>query len=294
MESIKQINQEFKPSESLTGSSQIKYTGNESKGAYILLPESEHTTKEEYLQYTSSRTYKARTITRTYNKVFFTAENEKQEKVQGYLKDNLKVLELVSYNTSIAIYDAWSQTLFLRREYYNCSMTTKKQLEYFLTNKPISNKYYLSEANYQYIKDDPNPSRIKNIIKNQIEPEATRQRTVFNIIQNQELTQHEKAALLIRTMKGLNTINKNKQKEEVQELKTRERITNTYILYGVKFYISYSRTKRTHKRLTNYKLQIDNTGEYWEHDNRTQQDKNIYTAWDFLNNSNKSEFQEVH
>ena len=290
MESIKQINQEFKPSEA----NQIKYSGNESKGAYILLPESEHTTQTEYLQYTQSRTYKARTITRTYNKTFIFAENEKQEKVQGYLLNNLKVIELVSYNTSIAIYDAWSETLFLRREYYNCSRTTTAQLEYFLINKPISNKYYLSESNYQYIKDDLNPSRLQNIINKHIKPEAHRQEIVFNIIQNPKLTQHEKAKLLIRNMKSLNTIHNNLQKQEVTPLKTRDKIQEHYIWYGVGFIITYSRTKRTKRTLTKYKLQIDNNGEYWTHDTRTHDDKNMYNGYDFRKTSNKKDFQEVY
>ena len=290
MESIEQIKTEFKPSEG-----QIKYTGNESKGAYILIPHPEPVEpKTEFLQYTNSHTYKARVITRTFNKVFYKAKNEKQEKVQGYLRNNIKVLELVSYNTSIAIYDTWTQTLLLRREYYNCSRTTARQLDYFLINKPISNTYYLTDANYKYIKEDLNPNRIYNIVKKQIQPAAQRQEIVFNILNHPTLTQHEKAAALIRNMKGLNTIHKNHQSQEVQELKTRERITDTYILYGVRFFINYSRTKRTHRQLTQYKITLDNTGEYWTHDTRTHDDKNLYNGWDFLNTANKQDFQQVY
>lgn len=290
MEAIQNIKNEFKPSEET-----IKYTGNESHGAYILLPHAEpEEPKTEYLQYTNSRTYKARVITHTFNNVFYKAENEKQEKVQGYLRNNVKVLELVSYNTSIAIYDTWTQTLLLNRDYYNCSRTTARQLDYFLINKPISNKYYLTKQNYQYIKDDLNPNRIYNIITKQIEPKAQRQEIVFNILDHPTLTQEEKAAALIRNMKGLNTINKNKQSEEVQELKTRERVTTRYIWYGVGFIITYSRTKRTHRRLTPYKVTLDNTGEYWTHDQRTHDEKNLYNGYDFLETANKTDFQEVY
>lgn len=291
MESIENINQEIKLK---SGSSEIKYTGNESQGAYILLPHAEPLEPEtEFLQYTNSRTYKARVITHTFNKVFYLSENEKQEKVQGYLRNNIKVLELVSYNTSIAIYDTWTQTLLLSREYYNCSRTTARQLDYFLINKPISNTYYLTEPNYKYIKEDLNPNRIYNIVKKQIEPEAQRQEIVFNILDHPTITQHEKATALIRNMKGLNTIHKNHKNQETQELKTRERVTDTYIWYGVKFQIEYSRTKRTHRRLTPYKVKLL-SGEYWTHDTRTHEDKNLYNGWDFLESSNKTDFQEVY
>ena len=289
MESIKELQTEFKPSENL-----IKYSGNESKGAYILLPHAEQVETTEFLQYNNSRTYKARVITHTFNNVFYKAKNEKQEKVQGYIRNNLKVLELISYNTSIAIYDTWTQTLLLSRDYYNCSRTTARQLDYFLINKPISNTYYLTDANYNYLKENLNPNRIYNIITKQIEPEAQRQEIVFNILDHPTMTQHEKATALIKTMEGLNTINKNKQNQEVQELKTRERITNTYILYGVRFFITYSRTKRTHRQLTQYKITLDNTGEYWTHDTRTHDDKNLYNGWDFLRSSNKTDFQEIY
>ena len=68
MESIEQIKTEFKPNENI-----IKYSGNESKGAYILLPHAEPVEpKTEYLQYNNSRTYKARVITHTFNNVFYT------------------------------------------------------------------------------------------------------------------------------------------------------------------------------------------------------------------------------
>lgn len=74
-------------------------------------------------------------------------------KVLSYtLTNNYKIKDfelLKSYETFICIY--FDNTIILNKEYYNCSVTTKNQLEFYLKDKKISNKIYVNDQNFNQL-----------------------------------------------------------------------------------------------------------------------------------------------
>ena len=162
-----------------------------------------------------------------------------------------------SYNTDIALYDSISETVFLNKEFYNCSRTTKKQYNHYRTTVPTTAKtIYLSDADFKQI--------TKAFYHNDTNTLKS------SIIFYSELYKHDKEIIdtltaPITTKEKLEQL-KNKIKyvsDETTHLKTVTKHRLRYLSGSIEFYLSYSTSNKNGKTTTQERITIKNAGVYY-------------------------------
>lgn len=174
-------------------------------------------------------------------------------KVLSYtLTNNYKIKDfelLKSYETFICIY--FDNTIILNKEYYNCSVTTKNQLEFYLKDKKISNKIYVNDQNFNQLVNNILFDNLEKFLKTfeNMKRIAKIQQKVLNNLK------HDKENFIDFILDNPNTIIFN---ENIKVLKTRIKKVITLEYFNTKLTISFS-TKKD-KRISKYKItDIENT-----------------------------------
>lgn len=255
MEAIKNITNEFKPS-----------TEPENENNIIINP------FEGYKSY--NKYYKASVI---YNTEFIRPQ----------------LIVMKSYNTEVAIYNRSNGFLILDNEFYNCSKTTKEQLEHFLFKYVPAYKQgiiYLETPTFQdlinifYVGDvGLYENKEYNIINR-----WKAQKNLIDTINCEYLTADQKTQDIL-PISEVTT--------ETQELKTRFKHIEHCNKYGVKFDIiktwkgNPENCKYTEKEHIKTQIKIISKTSLY-HDARNWNDKKLFTGWDIGKPNRKSDYME--
>lgn len=162
-----------------------------------------------------------------------------------------------SYNTNIALYDSITQTFFVNKDFYDCSITTKKHYNHY-THKTVpttAKTIYLYDADFKQI-----TKAFYNTDTNTLKS---------SIIFYNELYKHDKEIIdtltaPITTKEKLEHL-KNKIKyvsDETTPLKTVTKHRLRHLSGNIEFYISFS-TNKNGKRTTQERITITNAGVYY-------------------------------
>lgn len=194
------------------------------------------------------------------------------------LTNNYKIKDfelLKSYNTFICIY--FDNTIILNKEYYNCSYTTKKQLEFYLENKKVLNKYYVNDKIFYQLVNDILFDNLEKFLKTfeNIKKIAKIQQNIINNLK------YDKENFLNFILDNPNTTIFN---ENIKVLKTRIKRKITIEYFYTKLTISFSTKKE--KRISKYKINdIENT--LYCTDLRKFNEKVFYNGYDIGISNNK-------
>lgn len=193
--------------------------------------------------------------------------------------DNFRFIDfelLKSYNTFICIY--FDNTIILNKNYYNCSYTTKKQLEFYLKDKKVLNKFYVNDKIFYQLINNILNEKIEKFFKTfeNIKKIAKIQQNILNNLK------YDKENFLNFILENPNTIVLN---EYLKVLKTRIKRTISIEYFYTKLTIEFSTKKE--KRISKYKIKdIENT--LYCTDLRKFNEKVFYNGYDIGISNNKN------
>ena len=183
---------------------------------------------------------------------------------------------LKSYNTFICIY--FDNTIILNKDYYNCSLTTKNQLEFYLNDKKVLNSFYVNDKIFNQLTNNILFDNLEKFLKT-FENMKKISKIQQNVLNN---LKYDKENFIDFILDNPNTIILN---EHIKVLKTRIKRTITLEYFYTKLTISFSTKKE--KRISKYKINdIENT--LYCTDLRKFNQKVFYNGYDIGINNNKN------
>lgn len=203
-----------------------------------------------------------------------------------FIRPQLTIMK--SYDTHIAIYNRSNGFLILNSDWYNCSKTTKEQLDFFKFKYIpafIQGVIYLSSEKFEDLINIFYAGNV-GLYENKedyIIQKWKAQKAIINTIENEYLTTDEKIQELLPI---------NPESITKEQLKTRYYHIETINKHGVKFQIkrTWKGTQETCKHRTQDLIReqiviISKVNLY--QDTRNQSEKNLYSSYDMGIPNNK-------